>query len=139
MKRTFSFPGSIITSITDGDTMRARAQWEQPFYIEPAIYPIALRIAGIDAWPREDVEHRGAECYHRVQELVLARSVTIVTYEQYAYRGPRGTIGEWVGDIYVLHTMVDSGDQLLSKILLAEGLAVPYDGKGKRPSGKAGG
>lgn len=139
MKRIFTFPGSLIPQVTDGDTMRARLQWEMPLYVEPQWYPIALRIAGIDAWPREDTEHRGAEAYDRVSQLTFGRPVTIVTYEQYAYRGPRGTLGEWVGDVYILHTMADGGDVLLSKILLREGLAVPYDGKGKRPSGKAGG
>jgi endonuclease YncB( thermonuclease family) len=75
----------------------------------------------------------GERAYHRVQDLVEGKRLTVVTYEQYAYGGPQGTVGEWVGDI-ILTDVPEWGTGTLAAILLAEGLAVPYDGKGKRPS-----
>lgn len=139
--RTFTFPDSLIERVVDGDSMRVLARWEKPFYIHPEDYPIALRIAGVDCEPGgpaagKQRTEKGQAAYVRAHELTQYKRLTVVTYEQYAYGGPQGTIGEWVGDIMVPWAVdgVPGAVMALSTILLAEGLAVPYDGKGKRPS-----
>lgn len=136
--RTFTFPNSLITRTVDGDSHDVEAVWEQPFYVRPAVYPIRLRIAGVDCWPGGLEAQRtgkatelGMRAYGRALELVAGKRLTVVTYEQYAYRGPKGTVGEWVGDIVLPFS---AAGVLLSRILLDEGLALPYDGKGKRPT-----
>lgn len=146
--KTFTFPGSFITRVVDGDSLRVDAPWvtEQPFYARPSRteYPIALRVAGVDCDPGGTVAEQthkatviGRRAYERTRELTEGKTLTVVTYEQYAYRGPKGTVGEWVGDVQIPYNDRDlpvGAWQWLSTILLDEGLAVPYDGKGKRPS-----
>lgn len=143
-KRTFTFPNSLITRVVDGDTMYVDASWEQPFFVRPAVYPIVLRIAGIDcepgglSAPAKQWTAKGERAYLRAAGLIEGKRLTVVTYEHYAYGGPDGTVGDWVGDIYVPtpeSVIYGPSDEIaLSTILLTEELAVPYDGKGKRPS-----
>jgi endonuclease YncB( thermonuclease family) len=128
--KTFTFPNSLIERSLDGDSHDVIAEWEEPFFILPARYPIRLRIGGVDCWDKETP--RGQKALERARELVEGKRLTIETRRLYAYGGPDKKLGEWVGDI--MATLETGTTMWLSQILLAEGLALPYDGKGKRPT-----
>jgi hypothetical protein len=60
----------------------------------------------------------------------------VQTFGPYTYGvGTRARLGEWVGDVILISPDGYPGSvAALSRILLSEGLALPYDGKGKRPT-----
>jgi endonuclease YncB( thermonuclease family) len=137
MPRTFDFPNALVERSVDGDSHDVTVFWEMPFFVGAVPMPIRLRIAGIDCEPGgPDAGKKrtalGEAAYVRARELVEGKRLHVVTYEPYAYRGPDRRLGEWVGDVEV--RQFAGAPVWLSALLLAEGLAVPYDGKGKRPS-----
>jgi endonuclease YncB( thermonuclease family) len=136
MPRTFDFPTTLIERAVDGDSLEVTALWEMPFYIGPTPLPILLRVAGVDCW--DSKTPRGAAAKARTAQLCEGRTLHVQTFGPYTYGvGTRARLGEWVGDVlFTIPQAVEAGagDRRLSDILLAEGLALPYDGKGRRPT-----
>jgi endonuclease YncB( thermonuclease family) len=129
--RTFDFPQAFIERAVDGDSLEVTAQWEMPFYVGPIPLPILLRVAGVDCWDKNTP--RGQAAKARTRELCEGRTLHVQTFGPYTYGvGTRARLGEWVGD--VLLPLLPMPDGRLSRVLLSEGLALPYDGKGKRPT-----
>jgi endonuclease YncB( thermonuclease family) len=134
MPRTFDFPTTLIERAVDGDSLEVTALWEMPFYIGPTPLPILLRVAGVDCWDKGTP--RGAAAKARTRDLCEGRTLHVQTFGPYTYGvGTRARLGEWVGDVILISPDGYPGAAAaLSRILLAEGLALPYDGKGKRPT-----
>jgi endonuclease YncB( thermonuclease family) len=128
MPRTFDFPTTLIERAVDGDSLEVTALWEMPFYIGPTPLPILLRVAGVDCW--DSKTPRGAAAKARTAQLCEGRTLHVQTFGPYTYGvGTRARLGEWVGDVFLT-----TPPKMLSWALLDEGLALPYDGKGKRPT-----
>lgn len=135
--RTFDFPATLIERAVDGDSLEATVMWENPFYIGSTPMPILLRVAGVDCWDK--TTPRGIAAAARTAQLCEGRILPAVTFGPYTYGvGSRHRLGEWVGDVYVPtpdSVVYGPSDAVaLSVILLTERLAMPYDGKGKRPT-----
>lgn len=131
--RTFDFPHTLIERAVDGDSLEVTASWEMPFYVGSIPLPILLRVAGVDCW--DSKTPRGAAAKARTRELCEGRTLHVQTYGPYTYGvGTRARLGEWVGDVLIPAELNPTSLVHLSRVLLAEGLALPYDGKGRRPT-----
>lgn len=137
MARTFDFPVALVERAVDGDSLEVTCFWEMPFYIGAVPMPIRLRVAGVDCWAKETP--RGAAAKARTAQLCEGKTLHVQTYGAYTYGvGTSRRLGEWMGDVLVPVDFIDdvgsSARIPLSHVLLDEGLALPYDGKGKRPT-----
>lgn len=130
----WQWPGSRITAATDGDTVRAEVTKatvvDLGFGIPQTVsttFPVALRLARIDT-PAKSTP-AGKRALARVVELTTGQVVHITTKKHYTYAAPEDlALNEYMAEVVL------PNGRNLSDVLLAEGLAVPYDGKGKRPS-----
>lgn len=122
---SWSWPGSLVTGVIDGDTVDVQVKRDIGFGGQVQ-FPVRLRLNRIDASAKSTAI--GARAAARVRDLIGGRTVDLETLKPYAYGGPTDTPGEWMTEI----TLPDGRN--LSDVLLAEGLAVSYDGKVKRPS-----
>lgn len=122
----WEWPGTLITAVIDGDSIDAVITRDLGFGGK-AVWPVRVRLARINARPAKTVNGRLATA--RVRELTTGHTVDMVTVRRYKYGGPEDTLGEIVAEV----TLPDGQD--LSDLLVAEGLAVYWDGTGPRPDG----
>lgn len=119
MPKAWEWPGSVVSHIVDGDSFDAVVQMDIGFYGK-FIRTQRLRIAGIDC---DDIHTPlGDAAIARVLELTKDVTVLIVTLKPYKY-----------GDEWMANIILPDGRSVAS-VLVLEGLAVPWDGKGVRPS-----
>jgi endonuclease YncB( thermonuclease family) len=116
----WSWPGSTITRVIDGDSLTARLTRDIGFH-GIVTFEQRLRLWGINTPPVKSVQ--GAAATALVTELVTGAAVGIDTVKPYKYGD------EWMAVI----TLPDGRD--VATALIDAGLAVAWDGRGPRPGG----
>lgn len=124
MSDAWSWPGSVIARVLDGDTVDAMLTRDLGFEAT-ATFPVRLRLNRINASPVHT--DSGFRAKSRVLALTAGARVVITTGKGYKYGAPEGKTGEWMAEV----TLPDGRN--LSDVLVAEGLAVHWDGQGPRP------
>jgi endonuclease YncB( thermonuclease family) len=124
MGAEWSWPGSVICRVLDGDTVDAMLTRDLGFEAS-ATFPVRLRLNRINADPVHT--DNGMRCRARVLALTAGAKLTITTGKGYKYGAPDGKTGEWMAEV-----LLPDG-RTLSDVLVAEGLAVHWDGRGPRP------
>ena len=120
----WSWPNSTITRVLDGDTVEACLTRDIGF--EGSVtFPVRLRLNRINADPAKS--DRGFRAKARLLTLTAGRRLTVITGRGYKYGAPAGKTGEWMAEL----VLADGCN--LSDLLVAEGLAVYWDGQGPRP------
>lgn len=120
----WSWPGTLITTVIDGDTIGAVVRRDAGFNTWIS-FPVRLRLNRVNAPKASSVKGRLATA--RVRELTADVPVLVTTLKPYKYSGPAHTTGEWMAEV----TLPDGRN--LSDLLVAEQLAVFWDGQGPRP------
>jgi endonuclease YncB( thermonuclease family) len=120
----WEWPGSVIARVIDGDTVDAMLTRDLGFQAT-ATFPVRLRLNRINAEPGKT--DKGALARGRVLALTAGARLAITTGKGYKYGAPDGKTGEWMAEV----TLLDGRN--LSDLLVAEGLAVYWDGTGPRP------
>lgn len=122
----WSWPGSRIVRVIDGDTVDAQVSRDLGFG-GTATFPVRLRLNRINA-PKVSTA-RGRAARDRVALLLGgAETITLATIRPYKYGGPEDQSGEYMAEV----TLPDGRN--LSDVLVADGLAVHWTGEGPRPS-----
>lgn len=121
----WSWPVSRVLRVIDGDTLDAAVVRDLGFG-GSATFPVRLRLNRINAAKVTSV--RGAAARARVLTLVGDAAVSIITVRPYKYGGPVDAAGEWMAEV------VTAAGLNVSDVLVAEKLAVPWDGQGTRPA-----
>lgn len=116
---------SEITAVIDGDTVHALVTRDIGFGGTTS-FTVRLRLNRVNA-PKATAR-RGAAAKAFVEAKVLGARVDITTHDPYKFGGPKNSPGEWMAEI----ALPDGSN--LSDLLVAEGLAVPWDGEGDRPA-----
>jgi endonuclease YncB( thermonuclease family) len=121
------WPGSFVTRIVDGDSFAARVTRDLGFH-GTATFEQKLRLNRINAQPAKTA--LGQQATQRFGELVgmtlpgiVSPPLLIETVKAYKYGD------EWMAEV----TLADGRN--VSDVLVAEGLAVFWDGTGPRPGG----
>lgn len=128
----WDWPGSRISRVIDGDSFEATVTrivsidlgFRQTQSVVTS-FPIKLRLNRINCPPASTKV--GKQATARVKELVAEELVDIETLNTYKYGG--GDRPEWMAEV-----ILEDGSNL-SDLLVAEGLAVYWDGEGPRPGG----
>lgn len=121
----WTWPNSVISRVIDGDTVEATLSNANVGFGSVITFPVRLRLARINADPVRT--ERGFRCKSRVLALTAGARVTITTGRGYKYGAPEGKTGEWMAEVIL------PDGQNLSDLLVAEALAVHWDGQGPRP------
>lgn len=119
------WPDSIICRVIDGDTIEADLVNRHVGFGLIVTFPARLRLNRINAEPCRQA--LGLRCKSRVLALTAGARVHISTGKGYKYGAPEGKVGEWMAEV-----LLPDGRNL-SDVLVAEGLAVYWDGQGPRP------
>lgn len=130
MNKPWIWVDSIVTNVVDGDTVDAELVRDIGFH-GTMTFRQRLRLARIDAWPYDKLHPERTPKGTEAREYVLTStgntSCTIVTYKPYAYGD------EWMCEIF-LPGPSGGADVSLSDLMLTLGHALPYDGRGPRPT-----
>lgn len=122
----WSWPGSKVISVIDGDTFDAQVNRDLGFG-GVATYPIRLRLNRINA-PKVSTTNGKATRERVIALLATAPTVHLDTIKPYKFGGPADQRGEYMVEV----TLADGTN--LSDVLVTEGLAVYWDGNGPRPA-----
>jgi len=122
----WDWPNTVITRVIDGDTVEAMLTRDLGFEAS-ATFPVRLRLNRINAEPSN--RDKGFRCAGRVLALTAGVRVAVTTGKGYKYGAPDGKTGEWMAEVVL------PDGRNLSDLLVAEGLAVYWDGRGARPDG----
>ena len=121
----WSWPGSTIVRVVDGDTFDATVTRDLGFGGR-AVFPIRLRLNRINAPKGSTADGKAATAY-LVTLLPLAVSTQLTTTGPYKYGGPDWATGEWMAE-------VDTPAGNVSDLMVTAGHAVYWDGSGPRPN-----
>jgi endonuclease YncB( thermonuclease family) len=121
----WAWPDSIISRVIDGDTIEADLINRNVGFGLVITFPVRLRLNRINAEPCQ--HQNGMKCKARLLELTAGNRVNIATGKGYKYGAPPGKLGEWMAEIWL------PDGRNLSDVLVAERLAVYWDGQGPRP------
>jgi endonuclease YncB( thermonuclease family) len=121
--KLWSWPGSRAFNVVDGDTIDFELPLDVGFGAR-TVHRVRCRLARIDAPPGM------APLEFTRHELWLSTTCTVTTLEPYSYGGPKWSPGEWMVEVVL------TDGRNLSDELVKAGLAVYWNGKGKRPSAK---
>lgn len=133
------WPGSTIIVVVDGDTFDIQVrktvsiEMDFGFGLTPratmTLDPIIrMRLNRANCPPGKTSAGRSASA--RVRELCpFGPPLFVETFKAYKFGGPANSPGEWMAEIWL-----DAGRNL-TDVLVAEGLAVYWDGQGPRPGG----
>jgi len=120
----WSWPNSTVARVIDGDTVEACLTRDIGF--EGSVsFPVRLRLNRINAEPVKS--DKGFRAKARLLALTAGVKLTITTGRGYKYGAPAGKTGEWMAELVL------PDGRNLSDLLVAEGLAVHWDGLGTRP------
>lgn len=123
---TWLWPESKVVAVIDGDTFDALVKRDLGFG-GVATYPIRLRLNRINT-PKVSSSN-GKLARERATALLTASpAIHLETIKPYKFGGPADQRGEYMAEV----TLPDGGN--LSDLLVAEGLAVYWDGNGPRPA-----
>lgn len=125
MSDQWPWPASVISRVVDGDTVEADLVNPNVGFGIIVSFPVRLRLNRINAAPADTA--KGMQAKSRVLALTAGAKVDILTGKGYKYGAPAGTAGEWMAEV----TLPDGRN--LSDVLVSEGLAVPWTGRGPRP------
>lgn len=118
------WPNSVITRVVDGDTVNATLTRDIGF-CGKVVFPVRLRLNRINTEPVRTA--RGKLARARVLALTAGAQLHVVTSKGYKYGAPDGMSGEWMAEV-----LLPDGRNL-SDLLVAEALAVYWNGQGPRP------
>lgn len=121
MSENWSWPGSLIARVIDGDTVRAVVTRDLGFH-GSARFTVKLRLARINAGPIRSAAGQAAAAFLR-ELLPTPTPVLVETIGPYKYGD------EWVAEI----TLPDGRN--VSDVMVASGHALSWDGRGPRPGG----
>lgn len=119
------WPASRITRVIDGDTVDTLLTRDVGFG-GTVSFPARLRLARINA--AKASSPAGLSATVRVIACTSAVLVDVTTLKPYKYSGPADYTGEYMAEIVL------PDGRNLSDLLVAEGLAVYWDGQGPRPA-----
>lgn len=119
------WPASRITRVVDGDTVDTQLTRDIGFGGR-VTFTVRLRLARINA--AKASSPRGLAGTARVIAATGSTPVEIFTLKPYKYSGPADYTGEYMAEI-----LLPDGRNL-SDLLVAEDLAVYWDGQGPRPA-----
>lgn len=119
------WPDSRVGRVLDGDTLDADVTRDIGFGGR-VTFRVRLRLARINA--AKGTSARGLAATTRVIALTGAAPLLLITVKPYAYSGPKGYTGE-----YMTEVILPDGRNL-SDVLVAEGHAVYWNGRGPRPA-----
>lgn len=119
------WPGSRITRVLDGDTVDTLLTRDVGFGGR-VTFPVRLRLARINA--AKASSPRGLAGTARVIAATGSAPLDIITLKPYKFSGPADYTGEYMAEIIL------PDGRNLSDLLVAEGLAVYWDGTGPRPA-----
>lgn len=119
------WPNSVISRVLDGDTIEADLINKNVGFGLTVSFPVRLRLNRINAEPCR--QPTGKRCMTRLIQLTNCVPVHITTGKGYKYGAPPGKVGEWMAEV-----LLPDGRNL-SDVLVAEGLAVYWNGQGPRP------
>jgi endonuclease YncB( thermonuclease family) len=121
----WAWPNTVVTRVIDGDTCDAQVTRDLGFNGQ-ATFPVRLRLHRIDCY--KDTTKRGKAAKELVERLLLPAPVHAVTVGPYKYGGPKTRTGEWMAEL-----VLPDGTNL-SDLLVAEKLAIYWNGQGLRPA-----
>ena len=125
MSDEWLWPGTVIDSVIDGDTVDCRVTRDIGFG-GTVTFPIRLRLNRINTARATTARGRSGTA------LVLARTagqvVHVTTVKGYKYGAPKYKTGEYMAEV-----VLPDGSNL-SDVLVDAGLAAYWDGAGPRPS-----
>lgn len=116
---TWPWPGSTIMRAVDGDTIVAQLSKDIGFH-GVVTFQQRLRLNRINTEPVHTTAGEAARAFVASR---VGCSVDITTIKPYKFGD------EWMAEVVL------GGGANLSDLLVATGLAVPWDGKGPRPGG----
>lgn len=117
------WPNSRITRVVDGDTVDTQLTRDIGFGGR-VTFPVRLRLARINAAKAKSPA--GLSATALVIALTGSAPLDITTVKPYKYGGPADYTGEYMAEIVL------PDNRNLSDVLVAEGLAVYWDGQGPR-------
>lgn len=116
--RTYRFTDCVVTRCVDGDTFDAVITQDVGFY-NKTVATIRFRMLGINSPACEGkTKEAGLKAAARLRELCEGKAAVIESHKTEKF-------GRWLSGL-----TVDGVD--INALMLAEGHAVPYDGRGKR-------
>jgi len=121
----WAWPASKVVKVIDGDTLDVLVSRDLGFG-GFATFPVRLRLNRINA-PKLSTA-RGIAARTRVEALLDAGVVDLVTVKPYKYGGPKNQRGEFMAEV----TLPDGRN--LSDVLVDQQLAAYWDGQGARPA-----
>lgn len=121
----WQWPNSVITAVVDCDTVDALVTRDLGFG-GTATFPIRLRLNRIDGYRVSTQLGRRGKA--RVASATAGVRMHITTVKTYKYGGPDAMLGEYMAEVVL------PDGRNLSDLLVAEGLAVYWDGTGPRPA-----
>ena len=122
----WAWPRTKVLRVVDGDTLDVLVSRDMGFGAF-ASFPIRLRLARINAPTLTSPAGKAAR--NRLVQLLDAPAVDIVTLKPYKYGGGgAGSVGEYMAEV----TLPDGRNA--SDVMVTEGHAVPWSGRGPRPS-----
>lgn len=119
------WPQTVISRVLDGDSVDADLINDHVGFGVRTSFPMRLRLNRINAAPSGTAKGKLAKA--RVLALTAGQRMYVVTGKGYKYGAPEGKTGEWMAEV-----QLPDGSNL-SDLLVAEGLAVYWDGQGPRP------
>lgn len=119
------WPGSRISRVIDGDTVDTQLTRDIGFGGR-VTFPARLRLARINAAKAKSPA--GLSATAMVITLTGGAPLDIITLKPYKYGGPVDYTGEYMAEVVL------PDGRNLSDVLVAEGLAVYWDGSGPRPA-----
>lgn len=121
----WQWPGARVVRIIDGDTLDVQLTRDIGFGGR-VTFTARVRLARINA--AKAASPRGLSATARVIQLTGGAPLHVTTLKPYKYSGPVDYAGEFMAEV----VLPDSRN--LSDVLVAEGLAVHWDGTGPRPA-----
>lgn len=122
----WSWPGTLIFRVIDGDTVDAHVTRDLGFDGWVTLL-MRLRLNRIDAYPIKT--QKGKDGAALVHTLTYGVPLLVHTIKKYKFAGPENTpIAEYMAEV----TLRDGRN--LSDVMVGEGLAVYWNGEGPRPA-----
>lgn len=116
----WTWPGSTVTRVIDGDSIVAKLTRDIGFH-GATTFEQKLRLNRINAAPINTIDGAHAKAF--VHDHATGALVEVITTKAYKYGD------EWMAEV----TLADGTN--LSDALVAAGLALYWDGTGSRPGG----
>ena len=129
----FIWPDSTFIRAIDADTLEFELSIDVGFGRILTTPVQRLRLAGVDCWPK--ATPKGKTALELVESACKRSSghIRVVTLKPYKYGGS-GPAAEWMCEAWIPDDAREPFFRSLAQMLLDADLALPYDGRGPRPT-----